>query len=257
MSDLGFDGKVAIITGAGGGLGKQHALSLAKRGALVVVNDLGGAVDGSGSDATAAQLVVDEIKAAGGEAVANTDSVATPEGGEAIVQTALDAFGRIDIVVNNAGILRDGMLWKLTDEDYAAVIDVHAGGTYRFTRAAVPQFREQGGGRIINVTSYTGLHGNLGQANYAIAKAGIIGFTKTAAKELARFNITVNAISPNAETRMVASIPEGRRREIAATIPMGRFGAPSEMAAAVAFLASDEAGYITGVVLPVDGGLSI
>ena len=129
--------------------------------------------------------------------------------------------------------------------------------TFRFTRAAVPHFRAQGRGRVINVTSYTGLHGNPGQANYAAAKAGIIGFTKTTAKELARFGITVNAISPNADTRMIASIPEERRGEIAATIPMGRFAAPAEMAGAVCFLASDEAAYITGVVLPVDGGLSM
>jgi 3-oxoacyl-[acyl-carrier protein] reductase len=134
---------------------------------------------------------------------------------------------------------------------------VHAGGTFRFTRAAVPYFRNQGSGRIINVTSYTGLRGNAGQSNYAMAKAGIIGFTKTTAKELARFGTTVNAISPNARTRMIASIPEEKRDQLAASIPMGRFAEAAEMAAAVAFLASDEAAYITGVVFPVDGGLSL
>jgi 3-oxoacyl-[acyl-carrier protein] reductase len=134
---------------------------------------------------------------------------------------------------------------------------VHLGGTFRCTRAAIPHFREQQYGRVINVTSYTGLRGNPGQANYAAAKAGIIGFTKTAAKELARFGTTVNAVSPNAETRMISSIPPDRREVITAAIPLGRFGAPGEMAAAVAFLASEEAGYITGTVLPVDGGVAI
>jgi 3-oxoacyl-[acyl-carrier protein] reductase len=160
-------------------------------------------------------------------------------------------------LVNNAGILRDGVLWKMTDEDWDAVLAVHAGGTFKFTRACVPHFRARSYGRIINVTSYTGLRGNTGQANYATAKAGIIGFTKTAAKELARFGISVNAISPNAETRMVAAIPPEKLAELAAAIPMGRFAQPSEMCAAVGFLASDISGYITGVVLPVDGGISM
>ena len=148
-------------------------------------------------------------------------------------------------------------MWKLSDDDYESVMSVHAGGTFRFTRGAVPQFRRQGRGRIINVTSYTGLHGNPGQSNYAMAKAGIIGFTKSTAKELARFGITVNAISPNARTRMIDSVPLDKLEELTAAIPMGRFAEASEMAAAVAFLASDEAAYITGVVFPVDGGLSL
>lgn len=149
------------------------------------------------------------------------------------------------------------MLWKLTDEDWDLVLDVHAGGTFRMTRACVPHFRAGGYGRVINVTSYSGLHGNTGQANYATAKAGVIGFTKTAAKELAHFGITVNAISPNAETQMISAMPEGKRGEITSSIPLGRFADPAEMSAAVGFLASPEAGYITGVVLPVDGGLSM
>ena len=148
-------------------------------------------------------------------------------------------------------------MWKLTDADWQAVLDVHLTGTFNMTRAAIPMMRDQVYGRFVNVTSYTGLHGNVGQANYAAAKAGIIGFTRTTAKELARFGITVNAISPNAETDMVASIPEDRLEELRADIPMGRFSAPSEAGPAVGFLASEEAGYITGVVLPVDGGLSI
>ncbi|MFZ2242280.1 MAG: SDR family oxidoreductase, partial [Gordonia amarae] len=176
---------------------------------------------------------------------------------ERVVEQAVADTGRVDIIVNNAGILRDKVLWKLTDEDWEQVLATHAGGTFRLTRACVPHFRAQGFGRVINVTSYTGLRGNTGQANYATAKAGIIGFTKTAAKELARFGVTVNAISPNAETRMVSSIPDDKKAELASAIPMGRFADPAEMAAAVGFLASEEAGYITGVVLPVDGGISI
>jgi 3-oxoacyl-[acyl-carrier protein] reductase len=191
----------------------------------------------------------------GGSAVAadvtRTDDV------ESAVRRAADETGRVDVLVNNAGILRDRRLWKLTDQDWEQVLAVHAGGTFRFTRACVPFFRERNYGRVVNVTSYTGLRGNVGQANYATAKAGIIGFTKTAAKELAGFGVTVNAISPNAETRMVAAVPEEKKAELAAAIPMGRFAAAAEMCPAVGFLAAPESGYLTGVVLPVDGGLSI
>lgn len=252
-----LEGKVVAITGAGRGVGREIALLCAKHGAAVVVNDPGVGGGGEGGDAGPAQQTVDDIVAAGGKAWANLASVADPVGAASIIEDAVQRFGRIDAVVNNAGILRDKVLWKLTDEDWDAVLAVHAGGTFRFTRACVPHFREQNYGRVINVTSYTGLRGNTGQSNYATAKAGIIGFTKTAAKELARFGITVNAISPNAETRMVASIPPDKLAELAAGIPMGRFAHPSEMCAAVAFLASEEAGYITGVVLPVDGGISM
>jgi 3-oxoacyl-[acyl-carrier protein] reductase len=163
----------------------------------------------------------------------------------------------VDILVNNAGVLRDGVVWKISDQDWNAVIGVHATGSFNCTRAAIPRMRERGWGRIINTTSYTGLHGNFGQSNYAMAKAGIIGFTKCVAKEIAKFGITVNAISPNAETSMVKSIPEDRRRELELLAPLGRFARPEEIAPAVGFLASEEASYITGVILPVDGGLSI
>ncbi len=165
--------------------------------------------------------------------------------------------GPLDIVVNNAGITRDGVVWRMTDDAWRAVLDVHLTGTFNLTRAAIPAMRARGWGRIVNVTSYSGLHGNFGQANYASAKAGIIGFTKAVAKEVAAFGITVNALSPNAETPMVAAIPPEKKAELEAQIPLRRFGEPSEMAAAVGFLASDEAGYITGAVLPVDGGLSM
>lgn len=165
--------------------------------------------------------------------------------------------GRIDAVFNNAGLLRDKVLWKLDDADWNQVVDVSLGGTFKVTRACVPHFRERSYGRVINVTSYTGLHGNVGQAAYAAAKAGVIGFTKTAAKELARFGVTVNAISPNAQTRMIESIPDDHLEELRRQIPLGRFADPAEIAAAVLFLASADAGYITGAVLPVDGGISI
>ena len=207
MTDvLGFDGKVAIITGAGGGLGREHALMLASRGALVVINDLGGAVDGTGSDKSAAERVVDEIKAAGGEAAADTNSVATAEGGKAIVQTALDAFGRVDIVINNAGILRDKSFHNMTPDLWQAVIDVHLTGAYNVTQAAWPLFREQSYGRVISTASGAGVFGNFGQANYGAAKMGLVGFTRVLAQEGAKYNIRANAIAPVAKTRMTEDI---------------------------------------------------
>ena len=188
MTDLGFDGKVAIITGAGGGLGAARADD-GRRGALIVVNDLGGAVDGTGSDKGAAQLVVDEIKAAGGEAVANTDSVATPEGGESIVQTAVDAFGKVDIVINNAGILRDKSFHNMTPDLVDPVLDVHLRGAFNVTGPAWKIMREQGYGRIVSTSSAAGIFGNFGQANYGAAKMGLVGFTNVLAVEGAKYNI--------------------------------------------------------------------
>jgi NAD(P)-dependent dehydrogenase (short-subunit alcohol dehydrogenase family) len=218
MAALGFDGKVAIITGAGGGLGKQHALSLAARGALVVVNDLGGAVDGSGSDAGAAQLVVDEIRAAGGEAVPNTDSVATPEGGEAIVQTAIDAYGRVDIVVNNAGILRDKTFHNMTPDLLEPVLDVHLRGAFNVTRPAWVHMREQQYGRVISTSSAAGVFGNFGQTNYGAAKMGLVGLTRVLAVEGARYNIQANAIAPLALTRMTEDIMGGLGDKLSASL---------------------------------------
>ena len=206
MAELGFDGKVAIITGAGGGLGRSHALDLARRGALVVVNDLGGSVDGTGSGTTAAQAVVDEIKAAGGEAVANYDSVATPEGGAAIVQSAVDAFGRIDIVINNAGILRDKAFHNLDPELLDPVLDVQLKGAFNVTRPAWARMREQGYGRVVNTSSGAGIFGNFGQTNYGAAKMGLVGLTRVLAVEGAKYNIKANAIAPVAKTRMTEEI---------------------------------------------------
>ena len=213
MTELGFDGKVAIITGAGGGLGKQHALLLASRGALVVVNDLGGAVDGTGADVGAAQLVVDEINAAGGEAVADANSVATPEGGAAIVQTAIDAFGRVDIVVNNAGILRDKSFDNMNPELLDPVIDVHLRGAFHVTQPAWKHMREQNYGRIVSTSSSSGLFGNFGQANYGAAKMGLVGFTRVLAVEGAKYGIKANAIAPLALTRMTEDAARTARRE--------------------------------------------
>jgi NAD(P)-dependent dehydrogenase (short-subunit alcohol dehydrogenase family) len=207
MTDaLGFDGKVAIITGAGGGLGREHALLMASRGALIVVNDLGGAVDGTGSDKGAAERVVDEIKAAGGEAVADTNSVATAEGGTAIVQTAIDAFGRIDIVVNNAGILRDKSFHNMTPDLWEPVIDVHLNGAYHVTHAAWPHMREQGYGRVVSTASGAGIFGNFGQANYGAAKMALVGFSRVLAVEGASKNIKANVIAPVAYTRMTEDL---------------------------------------------------
>jgi NAD(P)-dependent dehydrogenase (short-subunit alcohol dehydrogenase family) len=206
MSQLTYDGKVAVITGAGGGLGRQHALLLASRGALVVVNDLGGTVDGSGADSSAAQKVVDEIRAAGGESVANHDSVSTPEGGEGIIQTAVDAYGRVDIVINNAGILRDKTFHNMTPDLVDPVIDVHLKGAFNVTRPAWIRMREQGYGRIVSTSSAAGIFGNFGQANYGAAKMGLVGFSRVLAAEGAKYNIKANVIAPLALTRMTENL---------------------------------------------------
>ncbi len=206
MTDLGFDGKVAIITGAGGGLGRQHALLLASRGSLVVINDLGGAVDGSGSDKGAAERVVEEIRSLGGDAVADTNSVATPEGGKAIVQTAVDAYGTVDIVINNAGILRDKAFHNMEPDLMNPVFDVHLKGAFHVTQPAWVIMREKGYGRIISTSSAAGIFGNFGQTNYGAAKMGLVGFTRVLAVEGAKYNIKANAIAPLALTRMTETI---------------------------------------------------
>jgi 3-oxoacyl-[acyl-carrier protein] reductase len=245
MTNLTFDftGRTVLVTGAARGVGEAIGRHFRAAGASVYLVDI------------EADVVTETARAMGAVPLAAdvTDSAQV----DAVMARVVADTGRIDVLVNNAGILRDGVVWKLSDGDYESVMAVHAGGTFRFTRAAVPHFRRQGSGRIINVTSYTGLRGNPGQSNYAMAKAGIIGFTKTTAKELARFGTTVNAISPNAHTRMISSVPPDKLAALTGSIPMGRFADASEMAVAVAFLASDEAAYITGVVLAVDGGLSL
>lgn len=206
MSQMSFEDQVAVVTGAGGGLGRCHALELARRGARVVVNDLGSAVDGSGASISAAQAVVDEITAAGGTAIASGDSVATEDGGAAIVSAAMDAFGRLDILINNAGILRDAAFKNMTAEQVDAVLTVHLTGAFNVTRAAWPIMREQNYGRIVQTTSGTGLFGNFGQANYGAAKMGLVGMMHVLAIEGARNGIAINAVAPIARTRMTEDI---------------------------------------------------
>jgi NAD(P)-dependent dehydrogenase (short-subunit alcohol dehydrogenase family) len=206
MAQVELGGRVAVVTGAGGGLGRSHALALAARGAKVVINDLGGSRDGSGAGSEMADAVVAEIVASGGEAVANYDSVATPEGGRAIVQSAIDAFGRIDIVINNAGILRDVSFQKLEPEALDLVLKVHLYGAFNVSQAAWAHLREQEYGRIVSTASGSGLYGNFGQSNYAAAKLGIVGLTRTLAIEGAKYGITANAIAPIAQSRMTEDI---------------------------------------------------
>jgi NAD(P)-dependent dehydrogenase (short-subunit alcohol dehydrogenase family) len=243
---LGFDGRVAIITGAGGGLGRAHALLLASRGAMVVVNDLGGTVSGAGGDTTdrgPAARVVDEIESAGGVAVADTSSVATLEGGAAIVQTAIDTFGRVDIVVNNAGILRDKSFHNLTPDLLDPVLDVHLRGAFNVTIPAWRHMRAQGYGRIVNTTSASGLLGNFGQANYAAAKMGLWGLTKVLAIEGASHGILANAIAPIALTRMTEELFSSLAPHLL----------PERVASVVAYLAHESCG-LSGEALSCAGG---
>ena len=206
MAQIDYDGRVAIVTGAGGGLGRSHALLLASRGAKVVVNDLGGSRDGSGGGSEMADAVVQEIIDAGGEAVANYDGVHTWEGGQAIVQTALDSFGRVDVAINNAGILRDTSFAKLEEPQLDLVVKVHLYGAFHVARAAWNHLKEQGYGRIVNTTSGSGLYGNFGQSNYSAAKMGQVGLTRTLAIEGAKYGITANVIAPVAASRMTEDI---------------------------------------------------
>ncbi len=206
MTDISFDGRVAIVTGSGNGLGKTYALELARRGAAVVVNDLGGSVDGKGGAEAAAQLVVDEIKAAGGEAVPSYDSVSTPEGGEAIVKTAIDAFGKVDVVINNAGILRDKSFTKLEWADLDAVLDVHLKGAFYVSRPAFLNMKENGYGRFVFTSSASGIWGNFGQSNYGAAKMGLVGLSNVLSVEGAKSGILSNCVAPVARTRMTEEL---------------------------------------------------
>lgn len=240
-----LDGKIAVITGAGTGIGREHALLFAAQGATVLVNDTGGELDGSGSSDTAEQVAA-EIRAAGGTAEANTTSVASFEGANSIIRDAVSRFGRIDILVNNAGILRDRTLLKMNPEEWQAVLDVHLTGTFACLQAAARQMKDQGtGGRIINTSSSSGVLGNFGQINYGAAKAGIHAVTRIASMELSRYGITVNAIAPNAYTRMT--------RDLAGMGAMNEenYG-PQFMAPLVCYLASDQAAHVTGQTFGVD-----
>ena len=240
-----LEGKVAIVTGAGGGIGRAHALLFAREGAKVVVNDVGGARDGGGADATAASRVVDEIRLAGGVAVANHASVATGDGAASLVTTAVDAFGRADVLVNNAGILRDKTFLKMDEAMWDTVVAVHLKGSFLCSHAFAKQVVSQGGGgRVVNTTSVSGLLGNFGQANYSAAKAGIYGLTRTMSIELQKHRVTVNAIAPLAKTRMTEDLPMFQGVDTLT---------PEHIAPAALFLASDLCGDRTGHVLAVAG----
>jgi len=245
MANIGFEGKVAIVTGAGGGLGRQHALELARRGAKVVVNDLGGSMDGSGGSSDAAKKVVEEIKALGGEAIANGSSVTDDAGVALMVKDAMDAWGRIDILIANAGVLRDKSFSKMEIADFEFVMNVHVMGTVKPTKAVWEIMKAQNYGRIIVTTSSTGLYGNFGQANYGAAKLGLVGFMNTMKIEGQKNNVHVNAISPVAATRMTENL--GMPAEVLAKL------APEAVTPGVIYLCSEEAP--TGVILTAGAGV--
>ena len=252
-----LEGKVAVVTGAGRGIGRGEALLLAAEGARVVVNDVGGEWDGTGQDPRPASEVVEEIRAAGGEAVAHYDDISEPAGARGAIDLALETWGRIDCLVNNAGILRDRMVFNMSVEEWDAVIKVHLRGTFLCTQAVCAHWRERSkageavSGRIVNTSSTSGLLGLAGQSNYGAAKAGIAGFTQIVAMEMARYNVTANAIAPGARTRMT----EKTFGELAA--PGGAFDPldPENVAPIVGYLCSDDAGHITGQVFGITGGL--
>jgi len=255
-------GKAAVVTGAGRGIGRGVAILLAEEGASVVVNDLGGAVDGSGAAQTPADEVVAEIKKNGGTAVANYNNVVDYNEAEQIIKCCVDNFGKIDILVNNAGILRDRMLFNMTPEEWDAVLKVHCYGTFNCTRHACVPMRQQRGGRIVNMSSTSGLVGNVGQANYGCAKAGIAGFTRVAARDLGRYGVTANCIAPGAATRMTGSVPDSARdRRAAAGVqsastsrPGPTVMDPDDVAPIVVWLCTDAAADINGQTFGAAGG---
>jgi NAD(P)-dependent dehydrogenase (short-subunit alcohol dehydrogenase family) len=248
------EGRVAIVTGAGRGIGREHALLLARHGASVVVNDLGGSMDGEGADKGPAQQVVDEIEALGGKAIANTDDISDFDGAERLIRSAIDTFGGLDILVNNAGILRDRMLTNMSEAEWDAVIKVHLKGTFAPCRHAAAYWRERAkageanDARIINTSSPSGIYGNAGQTNYGAAKAGIASFTIIAAKELVRYGVTVNAIAPAALTRMTEGLGMGQAPE-----EIKEQMSPAHIAPIVCWLASPQAAHVTGRVFDVTG----
>lgn len=233
-----------LITGAANGIGRATTEYFLRAGASVIAVDLNVApLKALAQDSS--RLLLQE------------GDVADPATATAAFDRAKTIGGEVHVLINNAGVLRDRVHWKITDEDWQRVMDVHLKGTFNFVREATPRMRPAGYGRIVNMTSYAGIRGNFGQVNYSAAKAGIIGLTKAVAKEVASFGITINALSPNAQTDMIDAIPEPRRAEIEAEVPMKRFATPEEIVPGIAFLGSDASGYITGTVLPVDGGISI
>jgi NAD(P)-dependent dehydrogenase (short-subunit alcohol dehydrogenase family) len=249
-----LDGRVAIVTGAGRGIGRSVALLLARQGASVVVNDLGAALDGSGTDASPAQQVVAEIGAADGKAVANAADVSDHDAAEALIRTAIEEFGRLDVLVNVAGILRDRMVFSMTEAEWDDVIRVHLRGTFNTTKFAAAHWRslreESANHRLINFTSVSGLHGAAGQPNYAAAKMGIVGFTYSCANALGKYGVTANVVSPGATTRMTDSVPAERRRGGTASEAER---SPDNVAPLVAYLASEQSGWINGRIVHARG----
>ncbi len=245
-----LEGKVALVTGAGRGIGRGVALELAAQGAKVVVNDLGGGGDGRGQDAGPGQEVVDEITGGGGEAVLNTDSVVSWDAAHSMVQQAIDTYGKIDAVVNNAGILRDRIFHKMSEEDWDAVLNVHLKGSFNVARAAAPHFRKQESGAYVHMTSTSGIVGNFGQANYGAAKLGIFALSKIIALDMSRYNVRSNCISPFAWSRLIGTIPTSSPEEEARVEKMKRM-TPEKIAPMAAYLCSDAADGVTGQVFGV------
>jgi NAD(P)-dependent dehydrogenase (short-subunit alcohol dehydrogenase family) len=242
--------KVVVVTGAGGGIGRDIALAMAAEGAEVVVNDIGASVAGEGNDAGPAQRVVDEIRAAGGTAVANTDSVSQAASAARIISTALEAFGRVDVVVNNAGILRDRFFHKMSPEEWDAVIQVHLYGSFHVSRAAAPHFKDQESGCYVHMTSTSGLIGNFGQANYSAAKLGIAALSKSIALDMQKFNVRSNCISPFAWSRMIGSIPTETPEEQARVDRLKQM-TPAKIAPLAVCLASEQAKDVSGQIFAV------
>ncbi|HEX2544137.1 MAG TPA: SDR family NAD(P)-dependent oxidoreductase [Ramlibacter sp.] len=245
-----LQGKVAVVTGAGGGIGREIALAMAREGARVVVNDIGASVSGEGRDTGPAQAVVEEIRAFGGEAVANTDSVSEQPAAARIVATAIEAFGRIDVVVNNAGILRDRFFHKMSADEWDAVIKVHLYGSFFVSRAAAPHFKEQESGCYVHMTSTSGLVGNFGQANYSAAKLGITALSKSIALDMQKFKVRSNCISPFAYSRMIGSIPTDTPEEQARVERLKQM-TPAKIAPLAVCLASEAAAHVNGQVFAV------
>jgi len=253
-----LDGQVIVVTGAGRGIGRAIAIKLAEAGAKVVVNDLGVSADGEGSDTNPAAEVAKEISDLGGVAIANHDSVAEWDSAHGIIQAAIDNFGRVDGLVNNAGIVRDNLLLRMKPEEWNDVLQTNLSGLFYTCKACLRGMMKRRSGRIINIASVIGVMGNAGQSNYAAAKAGVIGFSKSLAREVAPRGITVNVVAPGfIQTAMTNRLGEEVRRSMVDQIPLGRIGQPDDVAAAVLFLASPAGAYITGETIHVNGGMSM